>query len=603
MKTIFTTMKKTGQKYRLFLLFYTITVAVIAAAIVFTNLLQGEMAESALDGDVGLLVNLLLLITAIAAARALFSGLRIYFVARFNAGAGYNMRKNFIKHFLRAPFAKVEKSGSGEALSVYQNDVPPATELVTNNIFDLIEGLVDFGASLAFLLVLSPFYTGVMVLFFIGMVILIVIMSMPMRIAEKKSSEKEAAFNAVVNDSLQNLSVIAAYSLDENVESRYMAKYKDYMRAIRKVALALIPMLITAMAGVFAPIAAVNVIMAFGVIEGSMSIAEFLAYTSTIMLVVGGISQVAGGIGAMASTSARAKRVLDNSSHPEEDLEAGGKIALDAPLRLAFESVTFSYPPAPPKDEDKKKKEKKESKASEAAVEEEALPVLALEGVSFEIKPGSRVAFVGGSGSGKSTVLKLLMGLYQPDSGRFTVDSKEVSGLSMAGLRDMSAYVPQDSFLFPESIGENIGLTKEFDIVRLEEACKKAGILDFINSLPEGFNSVLAESSENISGGQRQRIAMARAFYKNAPVILFDEATSSLDPNTESAILESLNEAAKGKTVIMVAHRARAIAACDVIVVLENGRVAGIGSHEELMAGCAAYRNLYEDRNGNGGGR
>jgi ABC-type bacteriocin/lantibiotic exporter with double-glycine peptidase domain len=225
----------------------------------------------------------------------------------------------------------------------------------------------------------------------------------------------------------------------------------------------------------------------------------------------------------------------------------------------------------------------------------EDLP-LALDSVSFNITPGSRIAFVGGSGSGKSTVLKLLLGLYEPDQGKITISRTDASSLAKNSLRDVFAYVPQDSFLFPESIGKNIAGAREVDMARLEKAAANAGILDFIKSLPDGFDGVLSEAADNISGGQRQRIALARAFYKDAPVILFDEATAALDPATEAKILESLEGAASDKTIIMVAHRTKAIAACDLIVVMDGGKISAIGGHEELLKTNDISRNLYEDQ-------
>ena len=199
-----------------------------------------------------------------------------------------------------------------------------------------------------------------------------------------------------------------------------------------------------------------------------------------------------------------------------------------------------------------------------------------LRAVSFEIPAGSKVAIAGSSGSGKSTILKLLLGLYEPTSGKIRVLGNDAAAIGKYTLRDSFAYVPQDSFLFPVSIGENI--TGKNDIshqeqARLEQSCRDAGILDFINGLPEKFDSILSESAENISGGQRQRIAMARAFYKDAPIILFDEATSALDPTTEAGILETLESAAKEKTVIMAAHRAAAKAFCDTVITLEGGKI------------------------------
>jgi ATP-binding cassette subfamily B protein len=194
-------------------------------------------------------------------------------------------------------------------------------------------------------------------------------------------------------------------------------------------------------------------------------------------------------------------------------------------------------------------------------------------------------------------VLKLLLGLYAPQEGRISVMGADSTEVSLHSLRDTFAYVPQDSFLFPESISENItGESEISDRSRLEKACHDAGILEFIESLSDGFDAILGESAENISGGQKQRIALARAFYRDAPIILFDEATSALDPTTEAAVLQSFNAISKDKTVLMVAHRFSAIDFCDYVVVMESGKVAAIGTHDDLIESSPVYKGLYQAR-------
>ena len=543
MKILFATMRKTSLRYRGFMLFFVLASAVVSVGLVFANRLQGEMAEAALVGDVDVLIWLLILVSGITAIRAIFSALSTLWLARFSAKAGYNLRRHFISHFLGAPLAKVEEAGSGESLSIYSNDLPGAAHLVSNGIMNVVSSIIEFVASLTFLLMISPLYTGALVIAFAVMMTIVMLLSLPMRKRAEEQSEETANFNAVVNDSLQNMSIVAAYNLEELMEERYMTVYGRYMVAARRVAKASIPLVSVAFIALFGPIAVINVVLAFGVINENITIADFIAYIATIMMVIGGISGVANGIGNLAPVVAQAKRVNDNTGHIQEEITGG-----EAPdkTEISFKNVSFSYG--------------------------EELPP-ALKEVSFDIAPGSRIAFVGGSGSGKSTVLKLLMGLYEPTEGQITIGGKDTTKLTKGSLRDMFAYVPQDSFLFPVSIGENITLEGTVtDPPRLEKACTEAGILDFINSLPNKYDSILAESSENVSGGQRQRIAMARAFYKDAPVILFDEATSSLDPSTEAEILRTLDEAAKGKTVIMVAHRESAIAACDTVIHMEGGK-------------------------------
>jgi len=609
MKTILTIMRKTGLKFKGFMFFYLLLSVIVATAMLFTNIFEGYLAETALYSDMTAMRNFLLLITGTIAIRAVLAGMQTFFRRRHVAKAGYALRNHFIDHFLRAPFSKVEATGSGEILSVYSNDMESSALLVVSNIAFVIEGLAIFAVSLIFLITASTMNIGVLVLVFAGMMGLVVLIMQPMQRFQKKASEERARYNEIVNDSLQNLSVVAAYSLEEVIEDRYMTAYRQYMKIIKKVSFASISMVFVTLLAMLGPLAIVNVMMAFRVIDGYMTIPGFIAYNATLMMTVMGLSMTANNVGAMVSNIANAKRVIENTdSEPEENNDGFSTIDRRVPLDIRFDNVTFTYQnndseavtEQPPKTKKKRGIQisfdgPPPTKESVEETEEvvEAVPILALDNVSFEIKAGSKVAFIGGSGSGKSTVLKLLLGLYEPTDGRVEIAGQDVTALSKQNIRELSAYVPQDSFLFPESIGANITLEQSVEnMERLEKACEQAGILDFINSLPERFDSVLAESSENISGGQRQRIAMARALYKDAPVILFDEATSALDPATESAIIDSLTKAAADKTVIMVTHRTKPIAMCDTIIVMDAGQIVGIGTHEELVETCEVYRKL-----------
>lgn len=610
MKTILTIMRKTGLKFKGFMFFYLLLSVIVATAMLFTNIFEGYLAETALYSDMTAMRNFLLLITGIIAIRAVLAGMQTFFRRRHVAKAEYALRNHFIDHFLRAPFSKVEATGSGEVLSVYSNDIENSALLIVSNIAFVIEGLAIFAVSLIFLITASTINIGVLVLVFAGMMGLVILSMQPMQRFQKKASEERARYNEVVNDSLQNLSVVAAYSLEEVIEDRYMTAYSQYMKIVKKVSVASISMIFVTLLAMLGPLAVINVMMAFRVIDGYMTIPGFIAYNATLMMTVMGLSMTANNVGNIVSNIANAKRVIENTdSEPEENNDGFSTVDTRVPLDIRFDNVTFTYQNNDSEEvtEQPTKTKKKRrfqisfsgSPPAKEPVEEteeevvETMPTLALDHVSFEIKAGSKVAFIGGSGSGKSTVLKLLLGLYEPTDGRVEIADQDITKLSKQNIRELSAYVPQDSFLFPESIGENITIEQSVEnIKKLEKACEQAGILDFVNSLPERFDSVLAESSENISGGQRQRIAMARALYKDAQVILFDEATSALDPATESAIIDSLTKAAADKTVIMVTHRTKPIAMCDTIIVMDAGKIVSIGTHEELVKTCEVYRKL-----------
>jgi len=569
--TFLTAAHRHGIRFRGFAVFYIITAAIFSVTMVVQTQLRGQLGEAAYYGQTNTLLRLLGLLTVIAAIRAVNSFVQVYYRSRLNANAGYNLRREFMKYFLRIPFTSFEKAGSGESLSLFQNDLRWARDFVGSVAWIMLGDVVFIIAIFAFMFMVSPSLTFILIAAIPILAALQMLTSVPIQKRQTVMSEERANFNAVVNDSLQNISTIAAYSLEEVLEERYLTVYDKFFAAYRRFMLTLLPLITFGFFGAIIPLSIINVLAAVRVINGYMSIADFIAFTSIALFTIEWVATLAERFNALQTGVANTKRLLESTAEPLEELENGAAIDTAAPVAIKFNGVSFKYG--------------------------EDMP-FAVDNATFTICPGSRVAFVGGSGSGKSTVLKLLLGLYTPTSGEILLGGINSAELAPGNMRDVFAYVPQDSFLFPESIGENITLESDIaDPARLDKAAADAGILDFINTLPDKYNGVLQEASENVSGGQRQRIAVARAFYKNAPVILFDEATSALDPTTEAAILESFDKAV-GKTIIMVAHRPVAIAACDQIVVMDNGKICGVGTHEELLATSQAYKRLYENRNG-----
>jgi ABC-type multidrug transport system fused ATPase/permease subunit len=612
MKTFTTVLKKTQSRYLPVMTLYVLATVITATGLVVMNRLSGEMSEAALNENTDTLMGLLLLITGVMVVRAVFSAISAILLAYFSANTGYALRLYFVRHFLRVPFKRIEQTAGGENLSIYTNDIPKAQRLVASGIFELVSDFISFVSAFIFLFIISPRFTGISLIAAAGMLVLQLLLALPLQRWGVRMSEKQAAFNAVVNDSLQNLSVVAAYNLEELLERRYLDVYGLYFAALKKFAVSLSVMVGSMMAILMSPLIVIFTVLALAVIGGELTLAEFIAFVTTVFIAAGSVMMLAQNVGRLATDSAGAKRFNENTNDTHEETDKNDNLVYEQPLQtdytITFRDVSFTYkaeekeeppPPKPKKgfsirfgagpEEDKPKQTTQETFTKEKI---EIKP--ALNGVRFTIKPGSRVAIVGGSGSGKSTVLKLLLGLYEPTKGTITLGESDITTLPKSRLRDVFAYVPQDSFLFPESIGKNITLTDEtnVDMTRLTKACEQAGILDFIQSLPNCFDGVLTEAADNISGGQRQRIALARAFYKDAPVILFDEATASLDPGTEAGILNALNSLPSGKTVIMVAHRPLAIAACDTVIVMAEGKITGIGNHRDLLLTNETYQQL-----------
>jgi ATP-binding cassette subfamily B protein len=247
-----------------------------------------------------------------------------------------------------------------------------------------------------------------------------------------------------------------------------------------------------------------------------------------------------------------------------------GQLAPQIHGHIEFEGVTFHYPGA-------------------------ATP--AIKDISFEISPGQVVGIVGRSGSGKTTITRLIQGLYRPQAGLIKIDGQDLKELELAHLRTQIGVVLQENFLFRATVRENIAMTKPTasldDVVRVAQL---AGAHEFIQRLPHGYSTMLEESASNLSGGQRQRLAIARALIHDPPVLIFDEATSSLDPESEAIIQQHLAAIAHGRTIIIITHRLSFVARANAIIVVDQGRLAQVGTHDALLRGCLPYNQLWSQQ-------
>ncbi|ABD79651.1 lipid A export permease/ATP-binding protein MsbA [Saccharophagus degradans] len=221
----------------------------------------------------------------------------------------------------------------------------------------------------------------------------------------------------------------------------------------------------------------------------------------------------------------------------------------------------------------------------------------ALNGISFAIEPGQTVALVGSSGSGKSTIVSLLLRFYDNQQGSITIDGTPIQSLELHNLREHIALVNQQTILFNDTIAANIAYGSEhIDEARIQDAAKQANAHDFIMALPNGYQTPAGEDGSRLSGGQRQRIAIARALYKNAPILILDEATSALDNESEKQIQSALDELKQGRTTLVIAHRLSTIENADTILVMDNGRIVEAGNHQTLLDRSGVYANLYHSQ-------
>lgn len=475
------------------------------------------------------------------------------------------IRQRMFRKIPKLPMAYYGENLSGDLMSRVTNDINVFQALFHEQVPALIYFLCEGVISIA---------VAVLVNWWMGLLLCAISIGFKLLNdylvkAVKQYSEQAFAKNGELLQLLLNIlsgqTVIKMFGLQDRMNAQYWAENQAYTKL--SVRLAFHKSLQNACNSMMTSLAS-NVALVIGaylVFGNTISLATLLILNQLAWLVTM-VFRWAGQILAEATSTAIAgQRIADMLETPNEPERFACPQAGDVPYAVAFEDVTFCYGETP-----------------------------VLSGISFHVQSGKRLALVGESGGGKSTVIKLLLGFYDVQGGNIWVRGKSLSHYTRDQLRQMSAYVAQDSILFDNTIAENIryGRPGASD-AEVMEAARLAYAHDFILEQPDGYETLVGERAVKLSGGQRQRIAIARAILKDAPILLLDEATSALDAESQEKVQLALNSLMEGRTTIVVAHRLSTIEGADEILVLGGGRILQRGAHKALLAQGGPYADLY----------
>ncbi len=477
------------------------------------------------------------------------------------------MRRGVQKHVGRLTVGYFEQTKAGSLLSRVMNDAEGIRNLVGTGLVEVVGGMVTAIFALGFLFHFNAKLTfialGVLSLF----AFIMQYAFKTLRPLFRERSKINAEISGRLTESFSGVRVVKAYQAEQR---EALVFTKGAHRLFRNVAQTLTSFsAIGAASTLLLGVISVS-IMAVGagdVLSGKMTVGDFFAFTIYLGMLVGPVMQVVNIGSQITEAFAGLERIREiRNEVPEDDGEAARQPLREVAGRIEFQDVWFEYNPDQP----------------------------VLKGISFTSLPGTSTALVGPSGSGKSTLIGLVAAFHKPTAGRILVDGKDLVDLRLADYRSHLAVVFQDNFLFDGTVRENIAYARPH--ATDEEVLRAARIArcdDFVAKLPLDYDTIVGERGVKLSGGERQRVAIARAILADPRILILDEATSSLDSESEALIQEGLAELMKGRTTFVIAHRLSTIRRADTILVLEDGKILERGRHEELLALSGRYHALY----------
>lgn len=489
-----------------------------------------------------------------------------YYMNEAGQGVVMDIRNALYDHMLRMKLGIIYASRTGDFMSRITGDASTLQNIVTATFIDMMFNMITFVGMFAFIIYINWKLTCliVIVLPFVGM--LLSFAGKKLRLAGHNVQEHLADITAVAQEAFSAVRVVRSFADEDGEMERFREAGRGNYDALLKA---------VSVQGILSGVIEVFLILALAVvfwvggrsvIDGELTPGELVSFTGYIAFMVQPIRSVMNQMGYIQTGIASTERISAILSTPTED-DSSGHEHIPVTGNITFRDVSFSY---------------------------DSQEIL--HGISLDVKAGGKIAIVGPTGSGKSTIADLIPRFYEPSSGEILIDGRNIAEFGLKDLRRQIGIVPQECVLMRGTIAFNIAYgMKDIDMLKVRQAAEIADISAFIEGLPEGYETVVGERGVTLSGGQRQRIAIARAVIRNPRILILDEATSSLDTASEHAVQKALNQAMRGRTSIIIAHRLSTIKNADKIYVLKDGKFIEVGTHDELISSGGLYAELYSN--------